>query len=365
MGWPRRRVLLVPGSSSTGRLAAATACATSLEALGWTTHTLDATWLGSHGWGPAAEASFRKILTVPGLHDAFHFAALRTGNKLALQADAVTRLRLVPHLRDYLDRHPVELVISISPAGASAVSTVAPRYPFMRHVVMCTDASPHRLWIHPRVDLYLVRSPVAEPAVYRFQPDARVVVIPPPVRAQFYRPPTQRSARIGLGLPGHERCVLLTGGSRGEGPLADIAEALAAAGLNVLAVAGHNRRLERRLRDVAERRPNVLAFGFTDRMPELMAAADLVITIPGGSCLEVRTVGRPLLLLDLVQGHGRDNLLYELELGDASVTSKRPSDVVRSALASLERIKPAPAGPTRSLADWEDKLRMAIETVLP
>jgi processive 1,2-diacylglycerol beta-glucosyltransferase len=365
LGWPRRRVLLVPGSSITGRQAAATACATSLEALGWTTYTLDATWLGSHGWGPAAEATVRRVLTVPGLHDAFHFAALRTGNKLALQADAVTRLRLVPKLRDYLDRHPVEMVISISPAGVSAVSTVAPRYPFMRHVVMCTDASPHRLWIHPRVDLYLVRSVAAEPAVHRFQPDARVVVIPPPVRAQFYRPPTQQGARIGLGLPEHERCVLLIAGSRGVGPLADIAEALAAAGLNVLAVAGDNSRLERKLRDVAERKPNVLAFGFTDRMPELMAAADLVITIPGGSCDEARTVGRPLLLLDLVQGHGRDDLLFELELGDASVTSKRPSDVVRSALACLERIKPAPSGTTRSLADWEDKLKIALETIVP
>ena len=132
-----------------------------------------------------------------------------------------------------------------------------------------------------------------------------------------------------------------------------------------VAVAGFNSRLERTLCDVAERHPNVLAFGFTDRMPELMAAADLVITIPGGTCAEARTVGRPLLLLDLVQGHGRDDLLYELELGDASVTSKRPSDVVRSVLACLERIKPPPSGPTRSLADWEDKLRIALDAVSP
>ncbi len=364
MGSPRRRVLLVPGSSSASRQAEATACATTLEALGWSASILDATWLGSHGWGPGAEVAFRRVLTVPGLHDALHYAALRSGNQLAQYADAITRLRLVPRLRDYLDRHPVELVISISPAGASAVSTVAPRYPFMRHVVLCTDASPHRLWIHERVDLYLVRSSAAEPAVHRFQPEARVVVIPPPVRAQFYRPPVQRTARIGLGVSEQERCVLLMAGSMGGGPLADIADALAAAGLAVLAVAGHNNRLESKLRDVARRHRNVLVFGFTDRVPELMAASDLVITIPGSTCMEARTVGRPLLLLDLVHGHGRDDLLYELELGDAAVTSKGPAYVVRSALAFLERIKPAPAGPTRSLADWEDKLRLALETVL-
>ena len=365
MGRPRRRVLLVPGSSSTGRQAAAAACATTLEALGWTTYTLDATWMGKHGWGPTAEATVRRIMTVPGLHDAIHYAALRSGSRLALQADAVTRLRLVPRLRDYLDRHPVELVISISPAAVSAVSTVAPRYPFMRHVVLCNDASPHRSWIHPGVDLYLVRTAAAEPAVHRFEPEARVVVIPPAVRRQFYRPPGQRTARIGLGIAEDDRCVLLVTGSRGHGPLAEIADALAGAQLKVLAIAGHNSRLERRLRDVAKRRENLVVFGFTDRMPELMAAADLVITMPGGTCAEARTVGRPLLLLDMVQGHGRDDLLYELEIGDASVTSKRPADVVRSALACMERIKPAPAGPTRSLADWEDKLSLALETILP
>jgi processive 1,2-diacylglycerol beta-glucosyltransferase len=365
LGWPRRRVLLVPGSSSPGRLAAATACRTTLEALGFTTNVLDATWLGSHGLGPAAEAAVRRMLTVPGLHDALHFAALRPGNRLAVQADAVTRLRLVPRLRDYLDRHPVELVISISPAAASAVSIVAPRYPFMRHVVLCTDASPHRLWIHERVDLYLVRTPAAQPAVHRFQPDARVVVIPPPVRAEFYRPPPQPAARIGLGIGEQERCVLLVSGSRGDGSLPAIASGLAAAGLSVLAVAGVNGRLERRLRDVARRRASVIVFGFTERMPELMAASDLVITVPGSICMEARTVGRPLLLLDLVQGHGRDDLLYELELGNAAVTSKRSADVVRSALAFLERIDPPPTGPTRSLADWEDKFRTALETVLP
>jgi len=157
--------------------------------------------------------------------------------------------------------------------------------------------------------------------------------------------------------------VLLVGGSHGHGPLAAIAAALAGNDLTVLAVAGYNARLARRLRAAAS--PRIQVFGFTDRMPELMAAADLVITIPGATCMEARTVGRPLLLIDLIQGHGRDNLQHELELGDAAVTSKRPQDVVRSALACLDRIKPDAARPTRSLADWEAQFQLALETVVP
>jgi processive 1,2-diacylglycerol beta-glucosyltransferase len=363
LAWPLRRALLVPGSISTGHQTAAIACAATLEALGWKTHTLDASWLKGQGWGPAAETTFRTMLAVPGLYDAFHYTSLRTGNRLALQADAITRYKLVPRLRDYLDRHPVQLVISISPTGASAVSSVAARYPAMRHVVFCTDAVPHRLWVHDNVDLYLVTAVAAEPAVHRFQPEAKVIVIPPAVRPEFYRAPTQRSARIGLSITESDRCVLLIGGSRGLGPLAEIADALASAGLAVLAVAGYNPRLERKLRAVSERKPKVQVFGFTDRMPELMAACDLVITSPGGTCMEARTVGRPLLLLDLVQGHGRDNLQHELAFGDAAVTSRMPLDVARATLAYLQRIKPPPVEPTRSLADWEERLRLALESI--
>jgi processive 1,2-diacylglycerol beta-glucosyltransferase len=363
LGWAQRRALLVPGSIGTGHQAAAIACASTLEALGWSTNTLDAAWLLGQAWGLAAEAGLRTMMAVPGLYDAFHYTALRTGNHLALQADVVSRFKLVPKLRDYLDRHPVELVISISPTAASAVSTVAGRYPSMRHVVFCTDASPHRLWIHPNVDLYLVTSVAAEPGVHRFAPEAKVIVIPPPVRPEFYRPPAQRSARIGLEVAEHDRCVLLIAGSRGLGPLAGIADALARAGLAVIAVAGNNPRLERRLAALAQGRPKVRVFGFTDRIPELMAAADLVITSPGGTCMEARTVGRPLLLLDLVQGHDRDNLQYELQFGDAAVTSKRPAEVAQAALAYLQRIKPPAAEPTRSLADWEERFRIALESL--
>ncbi len=339
------------------------ACASTLEAYGWTTHTLNAVWLLGQGWGAFGEAAYRVMTAIPGLYDAFHFAALRTGSRLAIRADTSARIRLLPRLRDYLDSNPAELVITISPTGASAVSALADRYPAMRHVVFCTDVIPHRLWVHPGVDLYLVTSPAAEPSVRRFHPDARVLVIPPAVRPAFYRPPSRIAARVGLGVDVQERCVLLISGSRGRGPVAEIAEALAAAGLAVLAVAGHNVQLERKLRTIAARLPKVQTFGFTERIPELMAAADLVITSPGGTCMEARTVGRPLLLLDLVQGHGRDNLQHELELGDAAVTSKHPAEVVRSALAYLDRTGPPADGPTRSLADWENMLRAALATI--
>jgi processive 1,2-diacylglycerol beta-glucosyltransferase len=339
-----RSALLLSGSIGMGHDALAAACAVTLERRGYATATLDAMRLLGRGGNSAGEAVFRTMLAVPGLFDAFHFAALRPGGRLALLADSAARRQVVPRLAEYLDRHPVSLAVSVFSTGAAAVSRLADRYPAMTHVVFCTDVTPHRLWVHPNVDLYLVTSAVAEAAIRRFEPDARVLVVPAPVRPGFYQAPDQDAARAALSIPAGERCVLLMSGAWGLGPVAGAARALGDAGVHVLAVAGRNARLHRRLAAVAASQPRVAAIGFTDRVPDLMAAADLVITSSGDTCTEARVIGRPLLLLDVVQGHGRDNLQHELELGDAGVTSPGPADVARSALAALDRIKPADSG---------------------
>jgi processive 1,2-diacylglycerol beta-glucosyltransferase len=357
-----RRALLLSGSLGAGHDVYARAFASSLAGRGWSTQLLDAMRLLGPRGGSAGEAVFRGMLAVPGLYDAFHFAALRPGGRAALLADAAARRQLVPRLRGHLDAHPAGLAVSVFATAASAVSQLADRYPAMSHVVLCSDVTPHRLWVHPHVDLYLVTSPAAEAAVRRYQPRARVQVVPPVVRPGFLDPPGQDRARKELGLEVTDSTVLLMSGAWGLGPLAQAAAALADAGVQVLAVAGHNARLEGRLRAAARHRPRLHSFGYTDQIPVLMAAADLVITSSGDTCAEARAVGRALLLLDVVQGHGRDNLQHELELGDAAVTSARPAELVGATLAALDRVKPpSPVPPLRP--SWEDAFAAALETI--
>jgi processive 1,2-diacylglycerol beta-glucosyltransferase len=356
-----RRALLLSGSLGAGHDVYARACASSLAGHGWSTDLLDAMRLLGPRGGSAGEAVFRGMLAVPGLYDAFHFAALRPGGRLALLADAAARRQLVPRLRGYLDAHPASLAISVFATASSAINVLADRYPGMSHVVLCSDVTPHRLWVHPNVDLYLVTSHAGEAAVRRYQPRARVQVVPPVVRPGFLDPPAQDRARAELGLDVADHAVLLMSGAWGLGPLAQAAAALADAGVQVLAVAGRNARLERRLRTAARDRPRLHVFGYTDQIPLLMAAADLVITSSGDTCGEARTVGRPLLLLDVVQGHGRDNLQHELDLGDAAVTSARPAEMVGTTLAALDRVKPPSGLPLRPA--WEDAFAAALETI--
>src|SRR6266704_5779078 len=273
-----KRAILLSGSLGMGHDVLAEACTGYLAEAGWSARTLDAMRLLGKPGGSAGEAVFRSMLAVPGLYVAFHFAALRTGSRLAMLADAGARRQVVPRLRDCLDAHPADLAISVFATGASAMSSLAGRYPGMKHIVFCSDVTPHRLWVHPNVDLYLVTAAVAERAVRRFEPEARVLVVAAPLRTAFYDPPSPPEARRRLGIPGHERCVLLMSGAWGIGPVAQAAEALGNAGVHVLAVAGRNAELERRLLAAGRRQPRVRALGYTNRIPELMAASDLVVT---------------------------------------------------------------------------------------
>src|SRR5262249_744320 len=189
--------------------------------------------------------------------------------------------QLVPRLRDYLDAHPADLAISVFATASSAVSELADRYPAMSHIVLCSDVTPHRIWVQANVDLYLVTSSAAEAAVRRYPPGARIQGLPTVVGPGFYAPPSRVKARADLGLPADDRTVLLMSGSWGLGPLAEAATALADAGVQVLAVAGRNARLEGRLRALGTGRPRLHVFRYTDQIPLLMAAADLGITSSG------------------------------------------------------------------------------------
>ncbi|MFB6891514.1 hypothetical protein ACFCX4_19660 [Kitasatospora sp. NPDC056327] len=354
--------LLVSGSLGQGHDVMARACADSLEARGWTTATVDAMALLGRRAGATGEAVFRRLLGLPGVYDAFHFAALRPGARIALLADAAARRRLLPALRPLLAEQRPDLVVSVFATATSAVNLLrgGPR-PF-RHLVLCTDVTPHRLWVQEETDLFLVTSEVAAAGVRRYRPDAPVAVLPAPLRAPFYRPPGRAGARAELGVPADARCVLLMSGAWGLGPLARTAAGLADAGPHVLAVAGSNTELERRLRRAATRRPRLHPFGWTDRVPALMAAADLVVTSSGDTCSEARALGRRLLLLDVVQGHGRDNLQHELELGHADVTGPRPAEAVRSALAALRRPAPPPS-PGATPEAWRTGFAAALARV--
>jgi processive 1,2-diacylglycerol beta-glucosyltransferase len=358
-----RRAVLLSGSLGLGHDMPARSITCLLERYGWQTRCLNSMSLLGHSYGMAGQRVFGSLIAVPGLYDGLHFAHLRSGSRVANLLDRSASARVVPALRAELDREPAEVVISVFSTGAAAAARLKREAPSRQTIVLCPDVGAHRLWVTEGTDLFLVTSGAAAASVRRFLPRACIAVIPMPVRAEFYAPPSKQQARAALDVPDGALCALMIDSGWGFGRVADSVAHLAAAGVHVLAVAGRQQALEMQFRALARGAHRVHPFGFSDRVPELMAAADVVIALPGAStCAEARVVGRPLLLLDVMPGHGRDNLLHELELGGAGVCGATPAAVTAAALALLDDA-PAPASGRRPAARWEPAFEAACRQI--
>ncbi len=372
-GGPDRRSpwgLLLSGSIGRGHDSVAEACMGALGSLGVATRTLDCmSMLGGYG-SRVAMAAFRAIIERPTVYDAFHFNQLRNGTRLPLSMQRASDHRLTPKLlheiatwRSGSHQGAGGLVVAVFPTGVSAAVRLKERLPQLRVVTVCTDACAHRMWVHQGVDLYVVGSMLAATSVLRYDPRARVSVVPSPVRPRFYDLPERAVARAALGLDPTDPTVLVMSGGWGRGPLAETAAALAAQGYQVLAVAGQNRALYGRLERLARSSRLVHPFGFTEDVPTLMAAADAVVTSPGQTCHEARVAGRWLVVLDVVPGHGRENALHEVEVGGAFACSPDPESVV-GAVGFMFKEQPAPmAWPVRSAQEWDKHFLGALSEV--
>jgi UDP-N-acetylglucosamine:LPS N-acetylglucosamine transferase len=315
---------------------------------------------------------FRRLLSSTPAYDAFHFSQLRGDGPVGRFMDRAAVKVMFPHLVEHVDRTRPDVVISVFATGASAAVGLKTRFAGLVTVVFITDSFAHRIWVHEGTDLFLVTSGLAAASVRRYWPDAAVRIVQAPVRSSFYAAPSPAQARAGLGIPLGEPCVLLMSGAWGMGPLDQIARALARSGYWVLAVAGANERLGRQLAEVAGAEPKVRAFGFTDRIPELMAACNVVVTGSGDTCREARLMGCGLVLLDVVPGHGRENVMHELELGDAAVCSPTANSVVgtvrrflaerRVDLSGSTANRATPVLTSASQAGWDAEFVDALRT---
>lgn len=154
-----------------------------------------------------------------------------------------------------------------------------------------------------------------------------------PVRQVFYEPAQRAKARAELGLPQEATVVLVMCGSMGLGPIQSIAiktlEQMPEDGVMV-AVCARNEKLREEMNDVDDNRLRVL--GFIDNFPRYLAAADLLLTKPGGlSSTEAANMHIPMVFINMVGGCESRNFDLFLKNGYA-VGSDDPEETVRIAI---------------------------------
>lgn len=184
-----------------------------------------------------------------------------------------------------------------------------------------TDVSPHALWSYPHIDHYHVATVTAARELSRKGiPAARIHVTGIPVAPEFSACTLAAMARARLGLPDIPTALLLSGGF-GVGPMKQMLASFADSRTNIslVLVAGKNAALEKECRAVAAKLAvPVKVHGFVTNMHELMDAADVIVTKPGGlTTSEILAKGKPMVLIAPIPGQEQRNCEYLLEQGAA------------------------------------------------
>lgn len=199
-----------------------------------------------------------------------------------------------------------------------------------RLLTVVTDEHVHGMWLADPCDRYFVAGPGGRATLEQHGvPPERIEVsgipIDPGFAEGFAEGICPAEARARLGLPDDRPIVLFTTGGACVGPVEELFGLLLGmrTRAHVVAVCGRSAAarasLERRLASHQADSPvTARVLGFSTRMHELMAAADLLVGKPGGlTSSEATASGLPMAIVHAVPGQEEHNARALVEAGCA------------------------------------------------
>ncbi len=205
-----------------------------------------------------------------------------------------------------------------------------------------TDLASLRWWVHPGVDCHLLIHPESAVEVHRIAgPRARAVTVHGLTDPRFTRPPSRPRARATLGLPGAGTVVVVSGGGWAVGDLRGAVDAALALRVDtVVVLCGRRDDVRVALEQRYAGSDAVRVWGFTEQMPELLAAADVLVHSTAGlTVLEALMCGCRVVSFGWGRGHIRQNNSAYAQLGLATVAADRAQ--LATALAGALAAGPA------------------------
>lgn len=202
-----------------------------------------------------------------------------------------------------------------------------------------TDFTTHPFWVERGTDFYALGAEGLVPEL--LAAGARreeVAVTGIPIQAGFGQAVDRERVLTKLGLANGPLTVMAMGGGLGLGPMIETVEALQEVkeGLQVIAVAGRNRPLRRQLRkQLLQSRVPMAVLGYSRRVPELMAAADLLVSKPGGlTGAEALASHLPICALKPLPGQEERNMDF-LSRAGVLIPMDSPAALTREVRALL------------------------------
>ncbi|QOV90828.1 MGDG synthase family glycosyltransferase [Humisphaera borealis] len=241
-------------------------------------------------------------------------------------------------------------------------------------VMVTTDFYIHCMWVKQPVERYYMASRESAINLSNVVPLSEMEVTGIPIHPAFGEAMDPTGCRRKHGISVDRNVVLQLAGGFGVGPIEQIHRRLleCQTPLHVVVATGRNARVRTRLEAIplpSHHRRTVL--GFTSDMPELMTAADVVVSKPGGlTTSEAMATGTPMVVVDPIPGQESRNSDYLLENGAAIKANTLQSlphklDVILSDGARLKQMQANARriGHPRAAFDVVERAMKLISTV--
>jgi len=186
--------------------------------------------------------------------------------------------------------------------------------------VTLTDYEFHPVWLVSNVDLYFTATKeVGSGLLFYGIPPDKIVTSGIPIHPKFSEEKDKGKLLAKYGLSDQSPVVLISAGSFGVTPLAEVIGDFGAIRdeFQIMVVCGNNAKLKKDLGIKQKSEPRLKkVFGFVDFMDELMACSDLLITKPGGITVsESAAMGLPMIFIEPIPGQEEANADYLVEQG--------------------------------------------------
>ncbi len=284
------------------------------------------------GWGYSAALRY-----APPVYGALYYATngRRRYKALVRFCEPLYRERL----RDLFLNYRPDVIVSVHPLlnHAALRARADAKMQHVPIITVITDLGKvHESWLTPEADAVVVPArEVYERAISRGVLPRRLRMLGQPIHPKFDDVTgSKEELRAQLGLPQNQFVTLLMAGGEGGGKLMPTTIALAKARLpmHLVVVCGRNETLRAKLQDLSLALPTPMTvMGFTDKIPELMRTADLLVTKAGpGTLAEANAAQLPVVVYDYVPGQERGNVEFVRHNGIGDVAIHSTAEVVRA-----------------------------------
>lgn len=239
---------------------------------------------------------------------AIYAAAYKWGNNNggSLWARNLLNACLAKIGKSYIRKVAPDAVVATHATPAGIMSIYKKHFqPDLYLGAVITDFTVHQWWLYKEVNTYFIAD---ESLCYKIITHNEAVCYGIPLRMAF-KQAEYHTARQKYHLQAEDKVCLLLGGGDGLLPMQEIISNIKQMNLKIIAVTGNNCKLAEALRSIAA--DNLQVLEFTEDLPSLMAASDIIVSKAGGlSSAEITALGKKFIIYRPLPGQETNNARF-------------------------------------------------------